>query len=313
MTPPQNNSNLAPWKWALIGASSTLVLALAGCGLYNLLNPKTSSISTSTSTSTSTSVATATPDNSVAKKLIGQWQGQLSGQSVTLIFTQEGKLFILDTPTSATETEYQINVNPQQKDLDILVEGQIIMRIIFYFMADGRLRLEVVNFRESRPTSFSSYATIFQKISEQTTLSANLQAAKKGVKNGQNKAIHSEAKQYVSAMNKAQQAFYAENATFSPSIEKLGIGIKSETENYSYSIVLSNDKRFVQSIGLAKRDGLKNYTGIVYLTKNSDGEYTSTQSRLCESNQPSKELPGKPTATNFPDIQCPSDFSELLR
>jgi len=311
MTPPQNNSNLAPWKWALIGASSTLVLALAGFGLYNLLNPKTSSISTSTSTSTS--VATATPDNSVAKKLIGQWQGQLSGQSVTLIFTQEGKLFILDTPTSATETEYQINVNPQQKDLDILLEGQIIARIIFDFMADGRLRLEFVNFRESRPTSFSSYATIFQKISEQTTLSANLQAAKKGVKNGQNKARQSEAKQYVSAMNRAQQAFYAENATFSPSIEKLGIGIKSETENYSYSIVLSNDKRFVQSIGLAKRDGLKNYTGIVYLTKNSDGEYTSTQSRLCESNQQSKELPGKPTATNFPDIQCPSDFSEVLR
>jgi type II secretory pathway pseudopilin PulG len=309
MTPPQNNSNLAPWKWALISASSTLVLALAGFGLYNLLNPKTSSISTSTSTS----VATATPDNSVAKKLIGQWQGQVSGQSVTLIFTQEGKLFILDTPTSATETEYQINVNPQQKDLDILVEGQVITRIIFDFMADGHLRLELVNFRESRPTSFSSNATIFQKISEQTTLSANLQAAKKGVKNGQNKARQSEAKQYVSAMNRAQQAFYAENATFSPSIEKLGIGIKSETENYSYSIVLSNDKRFVQSIGLAKRDGLKNYTGIVYLTKNSDGEYTSTQSRLCESNQPSKELPGKPTATNFPDIQCPSDFSEVLR
>ena len=311
MTPPQNNSSLAPWKWALISASSTLVLALAGFGLYNLLNPKTSSISTSTSTSTS--VATATPDNSVAKKLIGQWQGQLLGQSVTLIFTQEGKLFILDTPTSATETEYQINVNPQQKDLDILVEGQIITRIIFDFMADGHLRLELVNFQKSPPTSFSSNATIFQKISEQTTLSANLQAAKKGVKNGQNKARQSEAKQYVSAMNRAQQAFYAENATFSPSIEKLGIGIKSETENYSYSIVLSNDKRFVQSIGLAKRDGLKNYTGIVYLTKNSDGEYTSTQSRLCESNQPSKELPGKPTATNFPDIQCPSDFSEVLR
>jgi len=310
MTPPQNNSNLAPWKWALIGASSTLVLALAGFGLYNLLNPKTSSISTSTSTSTSTSVATANPDNSVAKKLIGQWQGQLLGQSVTLIFTQEGKLFILGTAISDIEMEYQTNVNPQQKYLDILVEGQmVIMRIIFDFMADGHLRLELVNFQKSPPTSFSSNATIFQKISEQTTLSANLQA----VKNRHNNARQSEAKQYVSAMNKAQQAFYAENATFSPSIEKMGIGIKSETENYSYSIVLSNDKRFVQSIGLAKRDGLKNYTGIVYLTKNSDGEYTSTQSRLCESNQPSKELPGKPTATNFPDIQCPSDFSEVRR
>jgi len=309
MIPPQNNSNLAPWKWALIGASSTLVLALAGFGLYNLLNPKTSSISTSTSTSTS--VATATPDNSVAKKLIGQWQGQVSGQSVTLIFTQEGKLFILDTPTSATEMEYQTNVNPQQKDLDILVGGKITARTIFDLMADGHLRLELDNLGESRPTSFSSNARIFQKISEQTTLPANVQVV--NLQNQQNKARQAEAKQYVGSMNRGQQAFYAENASFSPSIEKLQLGIKSETENYSYSIVLSNDKRFVQSIGLAKRDGLKNYTGIVYLTKNSDGEYTSTQSRLCESNQPSKELPGTPTATNFPDIQCPSDFSEVLR
>ncbi|MEG4329110.1 type IV pilin-like G/H family protein [Microcoleus sp. herbarium5] len=309
MTNPQNNSNLAPWKWALIGASSTLVLALAGFGLYNLLNPKTSSISTSTSTSTS--LATATPEISVAKQLIGQWQGQISGQSVTLIFTQEGKLFILETPTSATEMEYQTNVNPQQKDLDILVGGKITARTIFDLTADGQLRLELDNLGESRPTSFSSNARIFQKISEQTTLPANVQVV--NLQNQQNKARQSEAKQYVSSMNRAQQAFYAEYATFSSSIEKLGIGIKSETENYSYSIVLSNDNRWVQAIGLAKRDGLKNYTGIVSLIKSPNDESTSTQARLCESNQPSKELPGTPISTNSPDLQCPSGYSDVLR
>ena len=307
MTNPQNNSNLAPWKWALIGASSTLVLALAGFGLYNLLNPKTSSFSTSTSTS----VANATPDNNVAKQLIGQWQGQISAQSVTLIFTPEGKLFILETPTSATEMEYQTNVNPQQKDLDILVGGKITTRTIFDFTADGKLRLELDNIGESRPTSFSSNVKTFQKISEQTTLPANVQVV--NLQNQQNKARQTEAKQYVSSMNKAQQAFYAEYATFSSTIQKLGIGIKSETENYSYSIVLGNDKRFAQSMALAKIDGLKNYTGIVFLTKTSDGQYTSTQSRLCESSQPSKELPGTPTATNSPDIQCPSGYSEVLK
>ncbi|MEG5018714.1 MULTISPECIES: type IV pilin-like G/H family protein [unclassified Microcoleus] len=309
MTNPQNNSNLAPWKWALIGASSTLVLALAGFGLYNLLNPKTSSILTSTSTSTS--LATGTPEISVAKQLIGQWQGQISGQSVTLIFTQEGKLFILDTPTSATEMEYQTNVNPQQKDLDILVGGKITARTIFDLTADGQLRLELDNLGESRPTSFSSNARIFQKISEQTTLPANVQVV--NLQNQQNKARQSEAKQYVSSMNRAQQAFYAEYATFSSSIEKLGIGIKSETENYSYSIVLSNDNRWVQAIGLAKRDGLKNYTGIVSLIKSPNDESTSTQARLCESNQPSKELPGTPISTNSPDLQCPSGYSDVLR
>ncbi|MEK0179566.1 MAG: hypothetical protein EAZ78_12590 [Oscillatoriales cyanobacterium] len=311
MTNPKNNSNLAPWKWALIGASSTLVLGLAGFGLYNLLNPKTSSTSTSTPTSTSTSVANATPENSVAKQLIGQWQGQISGQSVTLIFTQEGKLFILETPTSATELKYQINVNPQQKDLDILVGGKITTRTIFDFTADGKLRLESDNLGESRPTSFSSNASIFQKISEQTTLPANVQVV--NLQNQQNKARQSEAKQYVSSMNKAQQAFYAEYATFSSTIQKLGIGIKSETENYSYSIVLSNDKRFAQSMALAKIDGLKNYTGIVSLIKSPNDESTSTQSRLCESTQPSKELPGTPTATNSPDLQCPSGYSDVLR
>ncbi|WP_377480148.1 MAG: type IV pilin-like G/H family protein [Microcoleus anatoxicus] len=309
MTNPQNNSNLAPWKWALIGAGSTLVLALAGFGLYNLLNPQTSS--TSTSTSTSTSVANANPENSVAKQLIGQWQGQISGQSVTLIFTQEGKLFILETPTSATELKYQINVNPQQKDLDILVGGKITTRTIFDFTADGKLRLELDNIGESRPTSFSSNVKTFQKISEQTTLPANVQVV--NLQNQQNKARQTEAKQYVSSMNRAQQAFYAEYATFSSTIQKLGIGIKSETENYSYSIVLSKDNRWVQAIGLAKIDGLKNYTGIVFLTKTSDGQYTSTQSRLCESTQPSKELPGTPTATNSPDIQCPSGYSDVLK
>lgn len=309
MTNPQNNSNLAPWKWAIIGAGSILVLGLAGFGLYNLLNPQTSS--TSTSTSTSTSVANATPENSVAKQLIGQWEIKISGNSFSLIFTQEGKLFMLETPTSATELKYQINVTPQPKNLDLLVGTKIIARTIFDFTADGQLRLELDNIGESRPTSFGSNVKTFQKISEQTTLPANVRVV--NPEDQQRKVRQSEAKQYVSSMNKAQQAFYAEYATFSATLQKLGIGIKSETENYSYSVVLSNDKRFAQSMALAKIDGLKNYTGIVFLTKTSDGQYTSTQSRLCESTQPSKELPGTPTATNSPDIQCPSGYSDVLK
>jgi hypothetical protein len=80
-------------------------------GFWNLLNPKTSS----------TSVATATPENSVSKQLIGQWQAKILGQSVKLFFTPEGKLFILDTPDLATEMEYQTNVTTQPKNLDIVI------------------------------------------------------------------------------------------------------------------------------------------------------------------------------------------------
>jgi type II secretory pathway pseudopilin PulG len=313
MTNPQNNSNLAPWKWAVIGAGSTLVLALAGFGLYNLLNPKTSSTSTTNSAPTSTSVANANPENSVAKQLIGQWQGQIPGKdSWRLFFTPEGKLFILTSPTLAVELEYQTNVKYQPKHLDLFERGKIFGKTIFDFTTDGQLRLELYNIGESRPTSFSSNAIVFQKISEQATLPPNVEVIYM-LQSQENKARQSEAKQYTGSMNRAQQAFYAENASFVSSIEKLGIGIKSETENYSYSIVVSNDNRWVQGIGLAKREGLKNYTGIVFLTKNSDGQYTYTQAKLCESTKPSKELPGTPTATNSPDIQCPSGYSEVLR
>ncbi|MEG4319407.1 MULTISPECIES: type IV pilin-like G/H family protein [unclassified Microcoleus] len=303
MTLPQKNSNFVPWKWALIGAGSTVLLGLAGFGLWNLLNHKTSS--------TSTSVTNATPKNYVYKKIIGQWQTQSSGNSLTLIFTPEGKLFIiLQNYSLALEGEYQTDLNPQPKYLDILVGGKVTGRTIFDFTADGQLRLELdnINVKESRPTSFSNNARIFQKISEQTALPHEVIV---DLERREKLGRQSEAKQYVASLNKGQQAFYIENARFTSSLQELGLGIKSETENYSYSIVLSNDKRLVQAIGLSKKDGLKNYTGIVYLVKSTDSE--STSSLFCESNQPSKELPGTPAVTSpTSNLQCPLGYSPVV-
>ena len=44
----------------------------------------------------------------------------------------------------------------------------------------------------------------------------------------------SENKQYVSAMNKGQQAYLAENNAFSRSVDVLGLGIKTETTHFKY-------------------------------------------------------------------------------
>ncbi|MEG4811841.1 type IV pilin-like G/H family protein [Microcoleus sp. F8-D3] len=312
MTNPQNNSNLAPWKWALIGGCSTLALALAGFGLYNLLNPQTSS--SLISTSTSTSVAAANPENYVAQQLLGQWELQGSGPSVKLIFTPEGKLFIWDKIASASEARYQTNLNAQPKHLDILRGGQITKRAIFDFTAEGKLRLELDNTGTSRPTSFTSNAGLFNKISEQTILPPNVRATspEDEEKDQLNKAIQSEAKQYVGSLNKAQQAFYAENSRFASRIEQLGTGIKSETQNYLYSILVSNDKRWVQAIALAKVEEPKNYTGITLSTTKASGE-TNTKTILCESNQPSKEPPGLPVIINNTDINCPSGYRDLSK
>ena len=113
---------------------------------------------------------------------------------------------------------------------------------------------------------------------------------------------------YVGMMNQAQRDAYADTNRFVSRIDKLQLGMKSETENYLYSIVLGNDNRFAQSIGLAKIEGIRNYTGIVVLAKTANGQST-TEHILCQSNEPSKKLPGKPTATNFTNIKCPPSYS----
>jgi hypothetical protein len=297
MTPPQKRPEISPLKRVFISPGWIVVLAIACFAFWRARNPENSSNST----------FWATGNQSVTKQLIGQWQTQTPGNSVTLIFTDEGKLFVWNTPTVAKQMEYQIDVNPQPKNLDILVGGQVTGRTIFDFTADGKLRLILNNIRASRPTSFDSNARLFRKVSEQTTLPENVKVINFKERN---QARQSEGKQYVSSINRGQQAFYAGNARFTSILQELGLGIKSETAGYSYSIVLSNDGRFVQSIGLAKRDGLKNYTGIVFWVNKTDSK--STSSLFCESNQPSKDLPGLPIVANSKDeLQCPLGYSQI--
>jgi type IV pilus assembly protein PilA len=56
--------------------------------------------------------------------------------------------------------------------------------------------------------------------------------------NQANKAKQSEAKTYVGSMNRAQQAYYLENSRFAlnGNFVELGLGIKTDTTNYTYSI-----------------------------------------------------------------------------
>jgi hypothetical protein len=99
-------------------------------------------------------------------------------------------------------------------------------------------------------------------------------------------------------MNRAQQAFYLEKVKFATSVDELGIGIKTETENYSYRTVPSN--RFTIQIGASKKSELKSYVGAVYLAKIGGSNDVTSLAILCESNnsgtsagQPHKKSKGK--------------------
>lgn len=76
-------------------------------------------------------------------------------------------------------------------------------------------------------------------------------------------ALQAEAKQYLSSMNKGQQAYLAETSAFSNSIPALRLGLETETNNYKYSLRVTQTASFHYAV--AKKKTLKNYVGGVFL------------------------------------------------
>jgi type IV pilus assembly protein PilA len=127
--------------------------------------------------------------------------------------------------------------------------------------------------------------------------------------NQASKARQSEARTYVGAMNRAQQAYQIENNAFTDSLDKLGLGIRSETDNYSYSIRLGTKAVF--NYGTSKRENLKSYVGGVFVlpVPNSSSEY-ATQAILCETDIPTNTLPSPPTNENGV-LTCSVDTKQI--
>ncbi len=118
------------------------------------------------------------------------------------------------------------------------------------------------------------------------------------------KTSESEGKQYVSSMNKAQQAYYAENTGFTSSVANLGLGIKSETANYKYSISTGNKAVF--NYGVSRDINLKSFVGGVFLIGNT------TKTILCQTNAATKTKPPNPTNKNG-TLACAANTVEVAR
>jgi hypothetical protein len=111
-----------------------------------------------------------------------------------------------------------------------------------------------------------------------------------------------EARQYVSSMSRGQQVYFAEKNAFSSSVDALGIGIKTETTNFKYSIRATKKAAF--NYALAKDNHLESYVGGVFLVpaKNFDTnaakEEKTTTFILCEADFPGTKKPAEPTYKN---------------
>ncbi|MBW4681136.1 MAG: protein kinase [Microcoleus vaginatus WJT46-NPBG5] len=104
-----------------------------------------------------------------------------------------------------------------------------------------------------------------------------------------------EARYYIVGMNRAQQAYYLETNTFSESIDKLGIGIKTQTENYKYSIRKNGNAAF--NYGISRTGLIKSYVGGVFLVP--DPHTTPAQMMtiaiVCEAKEVGRTEPQPPT------------------
>jgi type II secretory pathway pseudopilin PulG len=127
-----------------------------------------------------------------------------------------------------------------------------------------------------------------------------------------NKAKQPEAKRYVGSMNKAQQLKYAEDGAFSNSINAVGIGLKTQTTNYKYSIIATKNAAF--TYGVARSNNLTSYVGAVFLVPVSQAanKEKTTVSILCAANSPGNSQPPDPILQNGNPV-CAAGSSEVIR
>lgn len=103
--------------------------------------------------------------------------------------------------------------------------------------------------------------------------------------NQANKAKQSEARTYVGSMNRAQQAQYMESNAFADTANfgKLGLGVRTETENYQYKAALKDATAVTnQAVLKLATAPLKSYIGGVQIATVGNTSESTTLAILCE-------------------------------
>ncbi|XGV96313.1 MAG: hypothetical protein ACAF41_26730 [Leptolyngbya sp. BL-A-14] len=116
---------------------------------------------------------------SATKQVLGQWltKEALDGDMVMLVFAPDGKAYIISGTAAsgnaiASQVQYRIDDKPQPIHLDIILADKAIVETLFEFTPTGELRLQMLGTRpgKPRPAALNDNATLFQKVSDETTL-----------------------------------------------------------------------------------------------------------------------------------------------
>jgi hypothetical protein len=122
-----------------------------------------------------------------------------------------------------------------------------------------------------------------------------------------------EPKYYVGSMNRAQQSIFIDKSAFATSVNALGIGLKTETTNYKYSVRATKQTAF--NYGVSKKPELKSYVGGVFVirAKSNNGEdEMRTESILCSTDTPGT-IPHLPPRLQNSKLVCPTGTTQVTK
>lgn len=119
--------------------------------------------------------------------------------------------------------------------------------------------------------------------------------AEESFSNQANKARESQAETYLKSMLRGQQAYFLEQEQFSTDLQSLGLGISEETEHYVYAIDLPDPSGQTAMVtATAKLPELRSFTGVAFAIADSQGEFVTTATKLCVSDEPGQPSPAVP-------------------
>jgi type IV pilus assembly protein PilA len=126
--------------------------------------------------------------------------------------------------------------------------------------------------------------------------------------NQANKAKQSEAKQYVGAIVRSQQAYFLENSSFASSLDLLSKVVKPDTTNYLYVIgtPTTGTNASVGVFGTPRTDkaSLRAYAGKVQIASVSASSDATTYAAVCESNSITTTQMTAPNIDNAGVVTC---------
>lgn len=124
------------------------------------------------------------------------------------------------------------------------------------------------------------------------------------------RAKAAEAKAAVGSVSRGQQAYFLAKESFASSIEELGLGLKSQTSNYTYGMEVQPDGTSVIITATPVEEPLKYYTGAVFVVEDPFSSPNTTVAQICESYQPLElALPSLNIETQT--IDCPPNSIPL--